>query len=176
MSNTGRNKKLASFNCDEQLWTEFRQRCQQQGTTATAVLTQLMQLYIEGKLDNLDIHPHDNIEERVKTCVDEYLEKHLSSRVNKYLAANYLATKTNTETKSAKERDFWSIQDRARHLGFKPNANQRFKIEMFANDAYKQRHGKLPSRQSYRGTQVYAYPTADLDIVDATIKGVLTRG
>lgn len=176
MSNTGRNKKLASFNCDEQLWTEFRQRCQEQGTTATAVLTQLMQLTIEGKLDNLDIYSHDNIEEQVKACVDEYLEKHLSSRVDKYLAANYLATKTNTQAKSTKEREIWSIQERARHLDLKINANQRFKIEMFANDAYKERHGKMPSRQLYRGTQVYAYPTADLDILDATIKGVVARG
>lgn len=173
MSNTGRNKKLASFNCDEQLWTEFRQQCEEQGTTATATLTQLMQLYLEGKLDNLDIHTHDNIEERVKACVDKYLEKHLSSRIDQYLAANYLATKT--QAKPTKEREFWSIQDRAKHLGLKVNATQRFKIEMFANDAYKERHGKLPSRQLYRGTQAYAYPAVDLDILDATIKGVVAR-
>jgi hypothetical protein len=176
MSNTGRNKKLASFNCDEQLWSEFRQRCQEQGTTATTALTQLMQLYLEGKLDNLDIYSRDNIDERVKACVDEYLEKHLSSCVDKYLVTNYLATKTNAQASSTEEREFWSIQNRARHLRLKINANQRFKIEMFANDAYKERHGKLPSRQLYRGTQVYAYPAADLDILDATIKGVVARG
>ena len=54
MSNTGRNKKLASFNCDEELWSAFMQRCQEQGTTATATLTQFIQLYLDGKLDNLD--------------------------------------------------------------------------------------------------------------------------
>ena len=54
MSNTGRNKKLASFNCDEELWSGFMQRCQEQGTTATATLTQFIELYLDGKLDNLD--------------------------------------------------------------------------------------------------------------------------
>jgi len=63
-----------------------------------------MQLYLEGKLDNPNLYPHDNIEERVRACVNEYLEKHLSSRIDKYLAANYLATKT--KAKSTKEREF----------------------------------------------------------------------
>ncbi len=47
---------------------------------------------------------------------------------------------------------------------------------MFANDTYQQRHGTLPKRQVYRGTQAFAYPTKDLDILDATIKGVVRGG
>ena len=47
---------------------------------------------------------------------------------------------------------------------------------MFASDAYKQRHGKLPSTRLYRGTQAYAYPAADVDLLDAAIKGIVARG
>jgi hypothetical protein len=75
-----------------------------------------------------------------------------------------------------KEREYWFIKERARYLGLSINASQRMKIEMFANDKYKERHGSLPSTLLYRGTQAYAYPAADLDILDATIKGVLKRG
>ena len=61
-------------------------------------------------------------------------------------------------------------------MGVSISANQRIKIEMFANDKYKERHKKLPITRLYRGTQAYAYPAKDLDILDATIKGVLRMG
>lgn len=48
MSNTGRSKKLASFNCDEELWAEFIRQCQKKGTTATAILTRFIELYLDG--------------------------------------------------------------------------------------------------------------------------------
>ncbi len=80
MSNTGRSKKLASFNCDENLWLEFRHRCQEQGTTATATLTSFIQLYLDGSLDNLDVNPLDKrFYERVKASVDAYLATRLDS-------------------------------------------------------------------------------------------------
>ncbi|MBA2749957.1 MAG: hypothetical protein H0U45_14825 [Tatlockia sp.] len=67
MSNTGRNKKLASFNCDEQLWSKFKARCQEQGTTATAKLTGFIQLYLDGSLDDLDVNTLDKrLDERVR--------------------------------------------------------------------------------------------------------------
>ncbi|PHJ59039.1 hypothetical protein VF14_13590 [Nostoc linckia z18] len=53
MSNTGRTKKLASFNCDQKMWEQFIARCQSKGTTATATLTQFIELYLDD-LDNLD--------------------------------------------------------------------------------------------------------------------------
>jgi hypothetical protein len=56
------------------------------------------------------------------------------------------------------------------------NADQRLKIEMFANANYQERHGQLPKRQPYRGNQAFAYPAADLDILDKTIKGVVKSG
>jgi hypothetical protein len=43
-----------------------------------------------------------------------------------------------------KEQDFWFIQERAKYLGLSISANQRIKIEIFANDKYKERHGSLP--------------------------------
>lgn len=175
MSNTGRNKKLASFNCDEELWAEFIRRCQEKDTTATALLTKFIKLYLDGSLDDLDVDTLDKrFDERVKACVNEYLEQQLPLHLDKYLT-NYQGNK-NKKTNPAKEREFWSIQERAKYLGLKINANQRLKIEMFVNDAYKQRHGKPPSTRLVRGTQTFAYPVKDVDILDATIRGVVVQG
>ncbi|MCC5670791.1 hypothetical protein LC653_45345 [Nostoc sp. CHAB 5784] len=54
MSNTGRKKKLASFNCDQKMWSQFIARCNSKGTTATATLTQFIELYLDDDRDNLD--------------------------------------------------------------------------------------------------------------------------
>lgn len=201
MSNTGRNKKLASFNCDEELWGKFIRRCQDQATTATATLIQFIELYLDGKLDdNLDADMlGDRFDKRIRASVDEYLEKHLPSHLDKHLATNqgnsrelystvvalsekigFLEARLSTtnahtypnKTNPPKAREFWFIQDRARYLGVTINADQRLKIEMFANADYQERHGQLPKRQPYRGNQAFAYPAADLDILDANIKGV----
>ena len=133
--------------------------------------------------------------------MDDYLGQHLASHLDKYLATNQdkqlystvvtlsekigslearLST-TNTrtypnKTNPPKNREFWFIQDRARYLGVTINADQRLKIEMFANANYQERHGQLPRRQPYRGNQAFAYPAADLDILDNTIKGVVKQG
>jgi hypothetical protein len=44
MSQTGKNKKLASFNCNQKMWEQFIARCKSKGTTATATLTQFIEL------------------------------------------------------------------------------------------------------------------------------------
>ena len=75
-----------------------------------------------------------------------------------------------------KEPEFWFIQQRVKELGLEISANQRMKIEMWANESYKERHGQIPKKQPFRGTQASAYPTADLDLLDATIKGVVAQG
>lgn len=190
MSNTGRNKKLASFNCDEDLWVEFRHCCQDSGTTATAILTRFIQLYLDGSLEDLDVDPLDKrFDERVRASVDAYLATRtdllhslvtaLSEKVA-FLEGAAMATqlpRSNTKSANArKEPEFWFIQQRAKHLKLEISANQRMKIEMFANDAYKERHGQIPQKQLYRGTQASVYPTKDLDILDATIKGVVRGG
>ncbi len=94
MSHTGRNKKLASFNCDSELWGEFMRRCQEQGTTATATLTRFIKLYLDDSLDNLDLAlaktkevalGADTWDERVRAGVDEYLAERLSSHLDNWL-------------------------------------------------------------------------------------------
>ena len=195
-------------------------RCQEQGTTATATLTQFIELYLDGKLDdNLDadmfgdafggtLYDHASqtrsdhrFDKRIRARVDEYLGQHLASHLDKYLARNQdkqlyssvvalsekigsLEARLSTtnartypqKTNPSKEREFWFIQDRARYLGVTINADQRLKIEMFANANYQERHGQLPKRQPYRGNQAFAYPVADIDILDNTIKGVVKQG
>ncbi|MBA2749955.1 MAG: hypothetical protein H0U45_14815 [Tatlockia sp.] len=89
----------------------------------------------------------------------------------------YSSSPTPTKSKTdLKEPLFWFIQQRAKHLGLEISASQRMKIEMWANESYKERHGHIPLKQPFRGTQASAYPAADLDILDATIKGVIKGG
>ena len=190
MSNTGRSKKLASFNCDEDLWSQFRHRCQEQGITATATLTSFIQRYLEGSIDNLDVNVLDeHFDERVRASVDSYLATHLGALHNKITANSekiaflegqlsaYSSDRASTKSKAAlKEQEFWFIKQRAKELGLQISANQYLKIEMWANESYKERHSELPKRQLFRGTQAFAYPTADLDILDNTIKGVVKQG
>lgn len=76
MSNTGRKKKLASFNCDQKMWEEFIARCKSKGTTATATLTQFIELYLDD-IDNLDAIGGNDLDKRldskIKASVDNYL-------------------------------------------------------------------------------------------------------
>ncbi len=190
MSNTGRDKKLASFNCDEGLWDNFKNRCQQKGTTATATLTRFIQLYRDGSLDDLDVDPLDKrFEEKVRASVDAYLATHFDLLQSKIAAlsekvaflegaeAATQSPRSNTKAASAKiEPEFWFIQQRAKHLGLEISASQRMKVEMWANESYKERHGELPKKQLYRGTQASIYPAKDVDLLDATIKGVVRGG
>ena len=186
MSNTGRDKKLASFNCDESLWESFKSHCQQKGTTATATLTRFIQLYLDGSLDDLDINPLDKrFDERVRASVDAYLATRLDSLQSKvtalsekvaFLEGAAMQGSAPREAIAKKEPEFWFIQQRAKHLKLEISANQRMKIEMWANESYKERHGELPKKQLYRGTQASVYPAKDVDLLDATIKGVVRGG
>ncbi|MDZ8066906.1 MAG: hypothetical protein RMY64_15000 [Nostoc sp. DedQUE08] len=76
MSNTGRKKKLASFNCDQKMWEQFIARCKSKETTATATLTQFIEFYLDD-IDNLDTIGGDNLDKRldfkIKASVEEYL-------------------------------------------------------------------------------------------------------
>lgn len=123
------------------------------------------------------------------TTPDSYLATHLGALQNKITVNSekiaflegqlsaYSSSRAPTKSKTAKkEQEFWFIKPRAKELGLEISANQYAKIEMWANESYKQRHGELPKRQPFRGTQAFAYPLADLDILDATIKGVVAQG
>ena len=86
-------------------------------------------------------------------------------------------TRTNTSKPNPpKEREFWFIQERAKYLWLRINADQRIKIEMFANNDYKKRHGQIPNRQPYRATQAFAYPKEFVQVLDATINNVVKQG
>ena len=205
MSNTGRKKKLASFNCDQELWGSFMRRCQEQGTTATATLTRFISHYLDGEADNLDAHlgraREEGTDERVKTICEQFLAERLLSYLDNYLSAHQgmqeiqstLAalskkiadlesrpsatkpTRTGTTPKPPKEREFWFIQQRAKHLGLRVNADLLIHIEMWAVEAFKQRHGRPPGRQLYRGVQSVVFPATDVDLLDAAIQGVVAR-
>jgi hypothetical protein len=69
-------KKLASFNCDQKMWSQFIARCNSKGTTATATLTQFIELYLDDDRDNLDTMGGLNLDKRldwsIKASVEEY--------------------------------------------------------------------------------------------------------
>ena len=148
----------------------------EKGTTATATLLRFIQLYLAGDLENLDAIPgkafDEQFEERVKACINDYLEKYLPEQIDKYLAANYLDKNIRSSTtakKSQSNKEIWFIQERAKHLGIKLNANQLLMVEMFASDAYKERYGEPPKRQLFRGVQSIVFPAEAVDILDAII-------
>ena len=137
-------------------------------------------------------------DERVKASVDEYLATYfdllqskiaaLSEKVA-FLEGAAIARSAlpeaiaiqlpHSNTKSAiarKEPEFWFIQQRVKHLGLEISANQKMKVEMWANESYKERYGELPKKQLYRGTQASIYPAKNVDLLDATIKGVVRGG
>jgi hypothetical protein len=159
MANTGHNKKLASFNCDSELWGKFMRRCQEQETTATAILTRFIKLYLDGELDNFEVQPlGDRFDEQIRASVDKYLQQHLPEHLDKYLTTNQdqqlystvvslsekigklearLSTtnaRTHTnQTNPPKERDFWFIQERARYLGLRGCFKSFEGVKFYAN-------------------------------------------
>jgi len=85
MSNTGRTKKLASFNCDQKMWEEFIAHCKSKGTTATATLTQFIEFYLDDDCKSLDTIGGNNIG---GNNLDKRLDSIVKVSVEKYLAAS----------------------------------------------------------------------------------------
>ncbi|MBD2565392.1 hypothetical protein H6G95_33435 [Nostoc linckia FACHB-391] len=77
MSNTGRKKKLASFNCDQRIWEQFIARCKSKGTTATATLLEFIDLYLGDSQDKVDTTGGNDL--------DEHLDSKIKASVEKYL-------------------------------------------------------------------------------------------
>ena len=77
MSNTGRKKKLASFNCDQKIWDQFIACCNSKGTTATATLIEFIELYLGDSQDKLDAIGGNDLDKRldskIKASVENYL-------------------------------------------------------------------------------------------------------
>ena len=83
MSNTGRKKKLASFNCDQKMWSQFIARCNSKGTTATATLTQFIELYLDD-IDNLDAIGGNNLDKRLDSKIKASIEDYLAASNNSH--------------------------------------------------------------------------------------------
>jgi hypothetical protein len=77
MSNTGRKKKLASFNCDQRKWEQFIARCNSKGTTATATLLEFIDLYLGDSQDQLDAIGGNNLDKRLDSQIKASVEKYL---------------------------------------------------------------------------------------------------
>ena len=84
MSKTGRNKKLASFNCDQRIWEQFIARCKSKGTTATATLLEFIELYLDDSQDKVDA---------ISNNLDKRLDSQIKASVKEYLA---IGNKSNT--------------------------------------------------------------------------------
>lgn len=85
------------------------------------------------------------------------------------------AHKSANSTSKEASRESWFIEERVKHLKQKANANQLIHIEMYANDFYKERHGKIPSKQPFKKSQASAFPVADVDILDTAIEKVMSQ-
>ncbi|QFS49864.1 hypothetical protein [Nostoc sphaeroides] len=98
MSNTGRKKKLASFNCDQKMWEQFIARCNSKGTTATATLLEFIDLYLGDSQDKVDAIGGNDLDER--------LDSKIKASVDKYLVAsnNINSSPTNETIKAICER------------------------------------------------------------------------
>ncbi|MCC5660284.1 hypothetical protein LC608_25570 [Nostoc sp. XA010] len=77
MSNTGRKKKLASFNCDQRKWEQFIAYCNSKGTTATATLLEFIDLYLGDSQDKVDIIGGNDLDERLDSKIKASVEKYL---------------------------------------------------------------------------------------------------
>ncbi|WP_017653103.1 hypothetical protein [Fortiea contorta] len=174
MSNTGRNKRLASFNCDVELWEKFTRQCRDNSTTATAVLIDFISHYVDNSLDELamsleKITAQGKIdwEQLIKQQVDKYLEQRLPSYLDKYIAELQQTGKEHQI--NPQNQEYWLVKERAKYLGIEITDNQLIHIELYANDAFKQRHGTLPKKKLFRNIESFTYPQSDVDILDAAI-------
>jgi hypothetical protein len=77
MSNTGRKKKLASFNCDQRKWEQFIACCNSKGTTATATLLEFIELYLGDSQDQLDAIGGNDLDKRLDSQIKASVEKYL---------------------------------------------------------------------------------------------------
>ncbi|MBE9209186.1 hypothetical protein IQ244_22255 [Nostoc sp. LEGE 06077] len=112
MSNTGKTKKLASFNCDQKMWEEFIAHCNSKGTTATATLTQFIELYLDGSLDDLDVIAGN--EDKRLDSLEQKIEE-ITARMTQLAEAimkiqNYLNNQPKRQNKSYNNNSYYQGQ------------------------------------------------------------------
>lgn len=104
-------------------------------------------------------------------------EKSVGMEVEEASAATPLniPTPSDSASQGLPESKSWMISERLKALKKKVNSSQRLHIEMEAAEAYKERHGKPPSKEQSKGKYFDIYPASDLDLVDEAIERVLKR-
>ncbi|MHC5939292.1 hypothetical protein [Nostoc sp.] len=68
------------------MWSQFIARCNSKGTTATATLTEFIELYLDDSLNNLDAIGDNDLDKRldskIKASVEDYLAASNNSNTN----------------------------------------------------------------------------------------------
>jgi hypothetical protein len=123
MSKTGRNKKLASFNCDQRIWEQFIARCKSKGTTATATLIEFIELYLGDSQDQLDAISGNNLDKRLDSQIKASVEKYL------VMSNNSNASPTNETIRAICER----LDKLESEFSNESNSNQTTAIDNLAN-------------------------------------------
>ncbi len=123
MSNTGRKKKLASFNCDQRIWEQFIARCNSKGTTATATLLEFIELYLDDSQDKVDAISGNNLDKRLDSKIKASIEKYLVS------SNNSNASPTNETIRAICER----LDKLESEFSNESNSNQTTAIDNLAN-------------------------------------------
>ncbi|WP_041781480.1 hypothetical protein [Allocoleopsis franciscana] len=110
---------------------------------------------------------------RVSSAPKEASDSTVVTEVLKDDSAATTAYKASSKPKTEKES--WFISDRLKFLKLKTTADMRMHIEMEAAEAYKEKHGKLPSKQLDKQKQCELYHEVDLEMLDTIIHKVMAR-
>lgn len=98
-----------------------------------------------------------------------------SSEITSSLPTSELLKERSSKSSKESELKSFSLAQRLKVLKKKVTASQRLHIEMEAAEAFKERHGKPPTKEQSQGKYHDVYPDADLDLLDAAIERVLKR-
>jgi hypothetical protein len=110
---------------------------------------------------------------RVNSAPKEASDSTVAIEVSKDNSAATKAYKASSKSKT--EKYCWFVSDRLKFLKLKTTADMRMHIEMEAAEAYKEKHGKLPSKQLDKQKQCDLYHEADLEMLDTIIHKVMAR-
>ncbi|MBD2651150.1 hypothetical protein [Nostoc foliaceum] len=129
MSKTGRNKKLASFNCDQRIWEEFIARCKSKGTTATATLLEFIELYLDDSQDQLDAIGGNNLDKRLDSQIKASVEKYLVKSDNNNSSSTSETIRAICERLDKLESEFSNESNSNQATGIDNLANLEQKVE-----------------------------------------------
>ncbi|QLE52676.1 hypothetical protein FD724_32355 (plasmid) [Nostoc sp. C057] len=129
MSNTGRKKKLASFNCDQRKWEQFIACCNSKGTTATATLLEFIDLYLGDSQDNIDTTGGNDLDERLDSKIKASVEKYLVKSDNNNSSSTSETIRAICERLDKLESEFSNESNSNQATGIDNLANLEQKVE-----------------------------------------------